>query len=292
MNVIKKTTGFAKSYDGTPIFYEVRGEGRPIILCYGIGCLMNHWHHQVKFLSHKYQVIMLDYRGHHQSPIPQEHDHLTIDACVHDIKAVVDHLKLDKACFVGHSFGTQLLVRAFDLFPEIFHNLITVNGFASNPIDGMFGTNLPAAGFELIKKSYEQLPETSNYLWKKIVYNPFMIWFTQVAGGFNSQLTAVNDIEVYLKGVAAINIEVFIRLFDAMMHYDGRPVTDHIDIPTLIIAGEKDFVTPLKYQEALHKRIKGSEYTKVPFGSHCTMLDMPEFVNLRIEKFLNDIKYL
>ena len=291
MNVIKKSTGFAKSYDGTPIFYEVRGEGRPLIFCYGIGCLMNHWHNQVKFFSSHYQVITLDYRGHHQSPIPQQRDHLTIDACVNDIKAVHDHLKLEKTCFVGHSWGTQLLVRAFDLYPEMFHSLITINGFVSNPIKGMFGSNLPGAAFELMKKGYEQLPETSSYLWKKLVYNPITVWFTQAAGGFNPQLTPVTDIEVYLKALATINIEVFIRLFEAMMGYDGIDVTDRINHPALIIAGEKDSVTPIKFQELLHKRIKGSEYTRVPFGTHCTMLDMPEFVNLRIEKFLKDIPY-
>lgn len=291
MNGIKKITGFAPSSDGTPIFYEVRGEGKPLIFCYGIACLMNHWHNQIKFFSSQYQVILLDYRGHHQSPIPQQRDNLNVDSCVQDIKAVVDHLKLEKAAFCGHSWGTQLLVRAYDLFPEMFAALITVNGFASNPITGMFGSNLPAALFELTKKGYEQLPETTNYLWKKIVYNPIAIWLTQVTGGFNPQLTKVKDIEVYLKGVASINIEVFIKLFDSMMTYDGRPVMDRINVPTLIVAGEKDFVTPLKYQEAMHKRIKGSEYTKVPFGSHCTMLDMPEFVNLRIEKFLKEHGY-
>jgi pimeloyl-ACP methyl ester carboxylesterase len=291
MNTVKKTTGFATSYDGTPIFYEVRGEGKPLVFCYGIACLMNHWHHQVKFFSSRYQVITLDYRGHHQSPIPQQRDHLTVDACVQDVKAVVDHLGIKKAGFVGHSWGSQILIRAYDLYPEMFDNFVTVNGFASNPIAGMFGSNLPAAGFELMKKSYEQLPETSNYIWKKVVYNPLTLWFTQVTGGFNAQLTAVKDIEVYLKGVAAINIEVFIKLFDSMMNYDGRPVTERITVPTLIVAGEKDFVTPLKYQESLHRRIRGSEYTRVPFGSHCTMLDMPEFVNLRMEKFYNDLGY-
>ena len=112
-----------------------------------------------------------------------------------------------------------------------------------------------------------------------------------MAGGFNPHLTSVTDIEVYLKALATINIEVFIKLFEAMMGYDGVDVTNRISFPTLLIAGEKDFVTPYKIQENLHKRIKGSELTKVPFGSHCTMLDMPEFVNLRIEKFLNDVHY-
>jgi pimeloyl-ACP methyl ester carboxylesterase len=292
MNVIKKTTGFATSYDGTPIFYEVRGEGKPLVLCYGLACLMNHWHNQVKFFSSHYQVILIDYRGHHQSPIPQLDDNLTIDACVEDVRAVVQHLKLSKASFWGHSWGSQILVRAFDLYPEMFANLITVNGFASNPIVGLFGSNLPAAGFELMKKTYEQLPETSNYLWKKLVYNQFMLKLMQISGGFNPQLTSIKDIEVYLRGVASVNIKVFIKFFESMMHYDGRPVADRINVPTLILAGEKDSVTPMKYQESLHKRIKGSEFTKVPFGSHCTMLDMPEFVNLRIEKFLKDNNYV
>jgi pimeloyl-ACP methyl ester carboxylesterase len=291
MNLIKKTTGFAKSFDGTPIFYEIRGEGKPLVFCYGIACLMNHWHNQVKFFSNQYQVIMLDYRGHHQSPIPEQHGNLSVDACVEDIKAVIDHLGIKKATFVGHSWGTQLLVRALDLFPERFENLITVNGFSSNPIVGMFGSNLPVAAFEFIKEGYQRLPETVNYLWQKLTYNPLAVKFTQMAGGFNPELTKIKDIEVYLKGVASINIDVFLKLFESMMNYDGRHVLDKIDIPTLIIAGEKDFVTPLKYQEDMHKRIKSSEFTRVPFGSHCSMLDMPEFVNLRIEKFLKERGY-
>lgn len=291
MNIIKKTTGYAKSYDGTPIFYEIRGEGKPLVLCYGIACLMNHWHNQVKFFSNQYQVIMFDYRGHHQSPLPEQHDNLSVDACVQDIKAVIDHLGIKKASFMGHSWGTQLLVRAYDLYPEIFENLVTVNGFASNPIVGMFGTNLPATGFELMKQAYQQLPETANYLWKKITYNPLTLLITQFSGGFNPKLTQVKDIEVYLKGVASINIEVFIKLFESMMNYDGRPVLEKIEVPTLILAGEKDFVTPIKYQEEMNKKIKLSQITKVPFGSHCSMLDMPEFVNMRIEKFLKEQGY-
>lgn len=288
MIVIKKTTGYAIGHDGTRIFYEVRGEGRPLIFCYGLACLMNHWHHQTKFFSNNYQVILLDYRGHHQSQTPNQREHLNLDSCVEDIKSVMTHLGYQKATFVGHSWGTQLLIRLYDLYPQIFEAIISVNGFASNPIVGMFGSNLPAAGFEVIKQAYARVPETANYLWQKLTYNSLMIKFTQMSGGFNPQLTKVKDIEVYLKGVASINLEVFIKFFEAMMNYDGRSVLEKISVPTLIIAGEQDFVTPLKYQEEMNRKIKSSELTKVPFGSHCSMLDMPEFVNMRIEKFLKD----
>lgn len=288
MSLILKSKGFAKSSDGTPIYYEVRGEGPPVVLCYGIACLMNHWHHQVKYFSPGHQVIMLDYRGHHQSPIPEVHDNLNLDACVEDIRAVCDHLDIKVASFWGHSWGAQLLIRFFDLYPERVKNFVFVNGFASNPLDSFFGTNIPHSLFNVIRGTHGVLPETANYLWKKLTYNPFAIKATQVLGGFNPHLTAVNDIEIYLKGVAAINIKVFIKLLEALMAYDGRAVCDRIDKPMLIIGGERDFVTPIKFQEDIHKRVKGSEFTRVPFGSHCTMLDMPEFVNIRIEKFLKD----
>ena len=76
-----------------------------------------------------------------------------------------------------------------------------------------------------------------------------------------------------------------------MVSYDGLSVLDRIDVPTLIISGSADSVTPLHYQENLHKKIKGSEFLSVPYGSHCTQLDLPDFVNLRIEKFLKQNGY-
>jgi pimeloyl-ACP methyl ester carboxylesterase len=68
-------------------------------------------------------------------------------------------------------------------------------------------------------------------------------------------------------------------------------VLEKIRVPTLIISGSKDGVTPASHQYAMQKKIKGSELLRVPYGSHCTQLDLPEFVNLRVEKFLNQHLY-
>ena len=63
--MINVQSGFVRSYDGTPIHYEVRGKGEPIVFVYGIACLMNHWHYQVEYFSQFRQVITFDLRGHH-----------------------------------------------------------------------------------------------------------------------------------------------------------------------------------------------------------------------------------
>ena len=67
LELIEKKTGYYKAFDGTPIYYETRGSGEPIVFIYGIACLMNHWHHQVEFFSKTHQVILFDIRGHHKS---------------------------------------------------------------------------------------------------------------------------------------------------------------------------------------------------------------------------------
>jgi pimeloyl-ACP methyl ester carboxylesterase len=287
----EKKTGYFKSFDGTPIYYEVRGKGKPIVLTYGIVCLMNHWHHQLKYFSENYQTIVFDLRGHHNTPVPLDRENLSLDAIARDIPLLLEHLGIEKASFWGHSFGCQLLIRAYDINPKIFENLVFINGFATNPLNGMFGTDFVNRVFSVIKQGYGFLPATLSYLWKKNATNPIGMTLSALAGGFNLNLTGFQDIEIYAKGVGAIDADIFLNLFEQMMKYDGNGVLDRINCPTLIIGGQKDSVTPAEHQENLHKKIKGSEYIVVPHGTHCTQLDMPDFVNLKIEKFLRAHKY-
>lgn len=86
-----------------------------------------------------------------------------------------------------------------------------------------------------------------------------------------------------------MDLDSFIKTFEAMMDYDGRPVLDRVKVPTLIIGGDSDAITPDHYQKEMHHRIKGSQLQTIPYGSHCTQLDMPDFVNLKIEQFLSQL---
>jgi pimeloyl-ACP methyl ester carboxylesterase len=287
----EKKTGTFISFDGTPIYYEVRGTGKPVVMCYGLACLINHWIQQIKYFSHDYQTIVFDYRGHHLSGIPENHDNLTIDAICQDIKGLLDHLHIKEASFWGHSLGVQLLLRYYDMFPETVNNLIFINGFAENPIKGMFGVDTVATVFRLFKKGYRSFPQTLGGFWRAGVTNPLAIPLSALAGGFNLRLTSMKDIEVYARGVAAMDLDIFMTLFEQMMNYDGTPVLDRINKPVLIISGASDGVTPISYQEKMHRRIRGSQFLVVPYGSHCTQLDLPDFVNLRIDKFLHDLGY-
>ncbi len=288
---ILKTTGTFESDDGTPIYYEVRGEGKPIFMCYGIACLINHWNHQIKYFSKNYQTVVFDYRGHGKTPIPKNRDHISLEAICRDIKGLAEHLEVKSAAFFGHSYGVPILLQLFELYPDLVENMVFINGFATNPLKGMFGVDFVPKIFEFFKESHRSFPGVVTSFWKFGVQNPLAIPLSALAGGFNLGLIRFKDIEVYARGVANLDLDSFIRLFEEMMCFDGTPILDKIDKPTLIIAGTTDGVTPMSHQIKMHQAIKNSQFLRVPYGSHCTQLDMPEFVNLRIDKFLKDLKY-
>ncbi|MCB0420588.1 MAG: alpha/beta hydrolase [Bdellovibrionales bacterium] len=292
MKTIEKRTGTFTSFDNTEIYYEVRGQGRPLVFAYGIGCLINHWHFQIEALSHNYQTIVFDYRAHHKSGSPDDLNNLTTEAIAKDMLLLLDHLEIKSAAFLAHSFGGQVLVKGHQLDPKRFDLMIFVNGFASNPIVDMYGSNFSEKLFHKIKNGFEALPSTVSYLWKIVVDNPIAARVSALAGGFNFHLTKFNDIEIYLKGISSISLEAFLFLFEDMMNFDGRDHLDKIKIPVLIIGGEKDSITPLSYQHEMEQKLEKSEFLAIPYGSHCTQLDFPDYVNLRIEKFLIEHEYL
>ena len=293
---INKQTGWFKSFDGTKIYFEQRHPGTntsnlPIILCCGIGCPLNHWVHQVQYFSPQFETVVFNYRAHFKSEVPAQHN-LSIEAISQDVWQLMQHLEISKAHFIAHSFGAQVMTKFFDTYEkhDPIASLVLINAFASDPVSSMFGLNVVEKIFHSVKSTYRKAPSSTKYMWRKITNNPASVWLASLLGGFNINLTPLKEIEIYLKGVANLDFESFLNLFEDMMHYDGRPVLPRMHQPALIISGQKDAVTPLSYQQYMHQQLPQSELVQVPYASHCSHLDMPEFVNLRIEKFLKKVE--
>ncbi|MNS60432.1 putative aminoacrylate hydrolase RutD [compost metagenome] len=168
--------------------------------------------------------------------------------------------------------------------------MIFINGFAKNPIKGMFGLDVVEPFYHFIRSKYDLQPDLWNSLWKAAVDNPLAMYLAAAAGGFNLKVTHFKDVEVYTRGVARLDLRVFIDLFGELMGYNGEDVLGKIMVPALIISGEKDMVTPIKFQHHFKEMIKHSEFVTVPYGSHCTQLDFPDYTNLKIENFLKAVK--
>ena len=94
--------------DDVKIYYEIKGEGKPIILIHHLAGSYKSWSDVIYYLSQKYTVISYDLRGHGRSSIlPYEYK---IEDHSKDLKGLIEYLRLDNPIIIGHSLGTLVAI--------------------------------------------------------------------------------------------------------------------------------------------------------------------------------------
>lgn len=113
---------YYKSFDGTKIYYEVKGNGRPVLLVHGFIVDGESWKKTHVFddlLKAGYKVITLDLRGNGKSGKPHNPEAYENDAEAKDIIGLLDHLKIKKYMVVGYSRGSIIVSRLLVMDPRI-----------------------------------------------------------------------------------------------------------------------------------------------------------------------------
>jgi pimeloyl-ACP methyl ester carboxylesterase len=108
------TAAYYTSFDGTKIWYEVRGTGEPVVLVHGFIVNGESWKRTALYpdlLKAGYQVISFDMRGNGRSDKPHEASFYANDAEAKDIMGLLDHLKVNQYAVVGYSRGSIITAR-------------------------------------------------------------------------------------------------------------------------------------------------------------------------------------
>ncbi len=115
-------SNYFSSFDGTKIYYEVRGEGKPVLLVHGFIVNSNSWKHAALYtdlLNHGYKVIILDMRGNGKSDKPHDSTAYDNDAEAKDIMLLLNLLKINQYNVVGYSRGSIITARLLVLDKRI-----------------------------------------------------------------------------------------------------------------------------------------------------------------------------
>ncbi len=284
------TNGYYKSFDGTRIFYSIEGNGKPLIFCYGLVCSSLHWTYQIERFQRDYRTIWSDYRGHQNSALPEDLDSLTLPNLARDLGVLFDELDIKDAVLLGHSMGVNVVLEFYRQFPDRVHAMVLSNGTPKPPLETLFNSNVTQAAFNALIATYRLAPDLLHKLWKLQKDNPISQALIGLAG-FNTHLTPIEDIALYVNQVADLDPRVFLNLIKNYDHYDATPWLHTIKAPTLILAGEDDKICPIGQQELMHQLIPGSRLERIRHGSHCPQMDLPELFNEKIEIFLKEIGY-
>jgi pimeloyl-ACP methyl ester carboxylesterase len=109
--------------DGVTLYYETAGEGTPLVILHGfMGTLEQNYHWLPHFPDH--QVILLDARGHGKSGKPHDPSAYALSERTRDVIAVLDHLGLKKAHFMGYSMGGWIALGLAAAFPKRFYSVV------------------------------------------------------------------------------------------------------------------------------------------------------------------------
>lgn len=282
--------GWFKAEDDTSIFYEVQGQGKPLILCYGLVCRRTHWNHQLARFLPRYQVITFDYRAHHRSTQPRNDRNLTLDWCARDVQSLMDHLGLKQAVVAGHSLGVPVCELAM-LRDKRIKAGIWICGAVSNPFDHMFYTDRLNLLYQFTRMAHRFTPDTAERAWSWLTKRTPVSYLLTAQLGFNPETANPGDIVNYMQGVHETPFKVFQSFLRDYAEFDGRDLLADIKKPVLIIAGEDDLITPMYLMEEMNELLVKGEFARVARASHNAHSDFPDEVNERIDAFLTRIRY-
>jgi pimeloyl-ACP methyl ester carboxylesterase len=283
--------GYFRTRDGVRLFYAAEGPATapPLLFCYGLVCSKLQWKYQMEHFARDYRVIYMDYRGHGQSARPDDAETVSIENCARDLVDLLDELKIPKATVLGHSLGVNIILDLYRQAPERVAALVLANGTPKDPFETMFNHNFLQVLFPLVKKAQGLFPDLLQKFWASQGTNPFNQEFIARAG-FNPKYAKREDINEYLRITSTVDLDVFLNLLGDFMNYDATPWLHDVKAPTLVIAGERDLITPTKNQKVFAELIPFSELCVVKEGSHCSQMEKPGVVNDVIQAFLDSVR--
>jgi pimeloyl-ACP methyl ester carboxylesterase len=247
---------------------SIDGDGPPIIFVHGYTTTSNFWWHQIPDLAKSYRTVRFDLRGHGDSGKP-DGIRYTIEGFATDLLNVMDALAIDRAVIFGLSMGGAVVMQFALDHPERVSGLgligTTAHGLgpmvqADNVIARIKQVGTAAASKEVIVHSFSSHTDAAIVEWaeREVVKTPQHV------------------------------AEPAIR---SLSEFDIRDRLVDLTVPTLIVVGEEDQITPVASSRLLHDLIPDSELHIIPKAAHFPMLERSHTFNQKALDFLGKIPY-
>jgi 3-oxoadipate enol-lactonase len=238
------------------------GAAQTILLIHGAGMSARSWTHQLRGLSASLQVLAMDLPGHGASdPIAESSLKSYTDAAC----TLLTTLGIGPVFVAGHSLGGSVALALAAHRPELVKGLILVSSCAKAPQH--------SGAFKALLGS---LPSPVHRM-----------MFFSTARSFLFALGAPNNaVQLALKDLRNCRPETVRKDMAAAQAMDLEEAAQRVRIPTLVLCGTSDMVTPLRLSEKLTQLIPGSRLNVVDQAGHMLPLEAPERVNEEILEFV------
>lgn len=240
------------------IRYLIEGQGPDVVLIHGVGARLENWDGVADRLRPHFRVLRYDLRGHGQSArVPGPY---SLPLFAGDLRALLDHLGIQKAHVAGHSLGAmiaQMFALRHGARVDRLALLSAVAGRAQEERERV------VARIDLIRTG-----DPGGHFQRSMSR-----WFTDAFIAANPEIIAAyaarnaeNDPDCYAAAYRMLALEDLDRELEA------------IAVPTLIATGEQDLGSNPRMSELIHRRINGSTLRILPGLKHSILVEAPRAV--------------
>ncbi|MEU0697477.1 alpha/beta hydrolase [Streptomyces niveus] len=317
---LRGTPGTAVADDGTELYFEVddvdpeTGVGAPrrrrlfgrkapapvtVVFSHGYCLSQDSWHFQRAALRGLVRTVFWDQRSHGRSArgaAQQGPDGVpvSIDQLGRDLRAVIDEAAPEgPIVLVGHSMGGMTMMALAGHCPELVRDRVVGAAFVGSSSGklGEVSFGLPVAGVNAVRRV---LPGVLKALGSQteLVERGRRATADLFAGLIKRYSFSSKDVDPAVARFAerlieGTPIDVVAEFYPAFTEHDksdALPV--FMEIPVLVLAGDRDLVTPSSHSEAIADLLPDSELVIVPDAGHLVMLEHPEAVTDRLADLL------
>lgn len=240
------------------------GDAPPIVFLHGVGSDKSVWHLQLAHFGRDRRAIAFDYPGYGESdPAPSG---TTRDDYADAVISAMHELRVDRAHICGLSLGGVVAIAMHHADPKRCATLVLADTFAEHP-DG--------------RAIYERGVAASNDL-RAMAEARVDVLLAQPAD------PAVRG-EV-VETMARIDPDAYRIGAEAVWLADQRDRAREIDVPTLVVCGAEDKVTPPALSRELAALIPGARYAEIEGAGHISNLEKPEEFNSVLDAFLAKVE--
>ncbi len=277
----KPQTGFAPVHRGR-LYYEVIGEGYPLVLLHAGIADLRMWDDQIPAFAQRYRTIRYDLRGYGQSE-----SEATEFSHRQDLNDLLDHLGVTKTHLIGLSMGGQIAVDFTLEHPERVSSLIPVapglSGYESKSGDDA------KSQFEIVQ--FTRMDE----LWEKKDMDALL--------ELELQMWVDGPMQPRDRVPAPLRERVRQMTLQAGTHLNegaqAQPLVPpafgrlhEIHVPTLVIFGDLDTTGIIARCEVLARDIPGARDLMIPDTAHMLPMEKPDAFNHAVLEFLEEVTAL
>jgi pimeloyl-ACP methyl ester carboxylesterase len=283
--------------DGTEIAVEILGDNHPgptMVFTHGWTFSSRSWHYQ-RMLAERHRLVLVDHRDHGESGTgPRENR--TVEQIGRDLHAVLRATCAGRdVVLVGHSMGGMTILALAAEHPELFgtqvRGVALLDSSAVRPENHTFGLRGPFA------KAFLSQWQSSLAL---MVSDPERAERTRRSGSavsiaisrfLNLGKRPDPRLKRFVEAMsAATRAQVVGDFWGSLDTHDKTHALETLGaVPTVVIVGERDRLTPPSDSRLMAAGIPGARLLELRDAGHCTMLEQPDVVNATLTELVDSV---